>query len=73
MGIPRLDKLAFNRKEAARQMSMSLEEFNDYVNCGSLPAPKVFYSEGRMTERWSRAALEAALDATNVETDEFEP
>ena len=73
MGIPRLDKLAFPRDEAAKVLSLSVDEFSDLVNCGALPEPCVFHGSRGSKELWSRAALEAALNATNIETDEFEP
>ena len=66
-------KLALPREKAAEVLSLDVEVFTDLVECGALPEPKVLRGRKGEYELWSVAKLDAAFNADNADSDEFEP
>lgn len=60
------NKLAVDEKEAAKLLSLRVEEFRSLVLSGCLPGP---ISWGKLS-RWSVSSLEAVLSGANIRDDE---
>ena len=61
-------KLAVRATEAATLLSLSTGEFLRLVDAGALPSPVMI---GGKFDRWRVAEIDAALNATNVDEEEF--
>lgn len=63
-----MQKLAVRATEAARLLSLSTGDFLRLVDEGALPSPVMI---GGKHDRWRVAEIDAALNATNVDEEEF--
>mgnify|MGYP001114973142 CR=1 FL=1 len=61
-------KLAVKATEAAKLLSLSKDEFLGLVDQGALPSPVII---GGRFDRWRVVEIDAALNGSNVEYDEF--